>query len=88
MKKYLIVVLAGLAYCSGSFAAAQESGESTAPTYHRGETVIERTMTPSPEAASRVKYADVPFTHSQGLAEYAIDFSTLKGRELSIPIKW
>lgn len=87
MKKYLISVLAGLAYYSGSFAAAQESGENTAPTYHRGETVIERTMTPSPEAASRVKYADVPFTHSQGLAEYAIDFSTLKGRELSLPIR-
>ena len=85
--RFLFVLLPLLTICSGSFATVQESGDSTTPTYHRGETVIESTMMPSPEASSRVKYADVPFTHSQGLAEYEIDFSTLKGRELSLPIR-
>ena len=54
--------------------------------YERGATYLENTMPPSPEPASVVKYADVPFTHSTGMAEYDVPFYTLQGRELSIPI--
>ena len=54
--------------------------------YERGATYLENTMPPSPEPASVVKYADVPFTHSTGMAEYDVPFYTLPGRELSIPI--
>ena len=54
--------------------------------YERGATYLENTMPPSPEPASIVKYADVPFTHSTGMAEYDIPFYTLQGRELSVPI--
>ena len=56
------------------------------PVYKRGETVLESTLSPSPESASRVKFADVPFTHSMGLAEYEIPFTMLQGRELAFPI--
>ena len=88
MKKHfnhLTSLLCLLSLLSGHQAVAQ-SGEVFNPNYHRGETVLEKTLPPAPEAASRVKYADVPFTHSMGLAEYEVAFSTLKGRELSIPI--
>lgn len=54
--------------------------------YERGSTYLENTMPPSPEPASIVKYADVPFSHSSGLAEYDVPFHTLSGHELSIPI--
>ena len=52
----------------------------------RGTTQMENIMPPTPEAASAVKYADVPFTHSLGVAEIDIPFYTLQGRELSLPI--
>ena len=58
----------------------------TETTYERGATYLENTLPPSPEPASVVKYADVPFTHSAGLAEYNVPFYTLQGNELSIPI--
>lgn len=54
--------------------------------YERGATQLESTMPPSPESASRVRYADVPFNHSLGVAEYSVPVWTLEGRELSIPI--
>ena len=54
--------------------------------YERGATYLENTVPPSPEPASIVKYADVPFTHSAGMAEYDVPFYTLQSRELSIPI--
>ena len=54
--------------------------------YERGATYLENTMPPSPEPASAVKFADVPFTHSLGLAEYGIPIYTLEGRELTLPI--
>ena len=54
--------------------------------YHRGATQLEDILPPSPEAASRVKYADVPFTHSMGAAEYSVPIYELKGRRLTIPI--
>ena len=52
----------------------------------RGTTQMENILPPTPEAASAVKYADVPFTHSLGVAELDIPFYTLQGRELSFPI--
>ena len=47
--------------------------------YRRGTTQLEDILPPSPEAASRVKYADVPFTHSTGAAEYSVPIYELKG---------
>ncbi|MBQ1913093.1 MAG: RHS repeat-associated core domain-containing protein [Bacteroidales bacterium] len=54
--------------------------------YERGATQAEDILPPSPEAATAVKYADVPFTHSVGAAEYDIPLYELKGHQLSIPI--
>lgn len=34
--------------------------------YKRGETTIENTLPPSPEAASAAKYTDVPVSHGRG----------------------
>ncbi len=62
---------------------AQESSEVL---YERKRTILENTLPPSPEPASMVKYADVPFTHSLGLAEYQVPLYTLQGNELQIPI--
>ena len=84
-KLFTTTLLTLLALLCCNRAGAQTS-ETFNPNYHRGETVLEKTLPPAPEAASRVKYADVPFTHSMGMAEYEVAFSTLKGRELSIPI--
>lgn len=54
--------------------------------YERGATQAESILPPSPEAASVVKYAGVPFTHSLGAAEYDVPIYELKGRQLQIPI--
>lgn len=54
--------------------------------YEKGATYLENTLPPSPEPASIVKYADIPFTHSTGMAEYEVPFHVLQGRELTIPI--
>ena len=68
------------------FASCLGLSAQTETMYERGATYLENTMPPSPEPASIVKYADVPFTHSTGMAEYDVPFYTLQGRELSIPI--
>ena len=75
----LTVALMLLASCLGLHAQTETM-------YERGATYLENTVPPSPEPASIVKYADVPFTHSTGMAEYDVPFYTLQGRELSIPI--
>ena len=62
-------------------ASAQEQ-----ETFKRGATQIESILPPSPEPAAAVKYVDVPFSHSQGLAELEVPVYTMQGRELSIPI--
>lgn len=54
--------------------------------YERGASRAEDILPPSPEAASAVKYAGVPFNHSLGAAEYVVPIYELKGRQLSIPI--
>lgn len=68
------------------FASCLGLSAQTETTYERSATYLENTLPPSPEPASIVKYADVPFTHSTGMAEYDIPFYTLQGRELNIPI--
>ena len=78
-KSHLTVSLMLFASCLGLHAQTETM-------YERGATYLENTMPPSPEPASIVKYADVPFTHSTGMAEYDIPLYTLQGRELSIPI--
>ncbi|MBR1573443.1 MAG: hypothetical protein IJ652_01185 [Bacteroidales bacterium] len=55
--------------------------------YTRGTTPLEDILPASPEPASAVRYADVPFTHSLGLAEYAVPVYELAGRQLHIPIR-
>ena len=55
--------------------------------YRRGPTTVESTLPPSPGPASAVKYADVPFTHSSGMAELDIPIYTLRGMELEIGLK-
>ena len=81
MKNLRILAAASLLAAFSLPLPAQE-----APLYERGATYSEYTMPPSPGPASVVKYADVPFSHSAGLAEYDVPFYTLEGRELSIPI--
>lgn len=54
--------------------------------YQRGSTQLEDILPSSPEASSRVKYADVPFTHSMGATQYSVPLWEVKGRELSVPI--
>ena len=78
-KSHLTASLMLFASCLGLSAQSETM-------YERGATYLENTMPPSPEPASIVKYADVPFTHSTGMAEYDIPFYTLQGRELSVPI--
>ena len=68
------------------FASCLGLSAQTETMYERGATYLENTMPPSPDPASVVKYADVPFTHSTGMAEYDVPFYTLQGRELSVPI--
>jgi hypothetical protein len=80
MKKYNIATtLILLMSCMGLSAQ-------TEITYKRGATYLENTVPPSPEPASQVKYADIPFNHSSGMAEYEVPFYTLEGSELNIPI--
>ena len=80
VKAYLTILLLTLC-CWAHDAVAQ-----TEVSYKRGATQLEDILPPSPEAASRVKYADVPFTHSMGAAEYSVPIYELKGRRLTIPI--
>ena len=81
MRKINILTVAFilLVFCLGLSAQ-------TGSIYERGSTYDENTMPPSPEPASVVKYAGVPFSHSSGLAEYDVPFHTLSGHELNIPI--
>ena len=55
--------------------------------YKRGATQLEDILPPSPEAASRVKYADVPFTHSTGgaLTFESAPFDRLTARRVHRP---
>ena len=80
MKKIFITIALSMAMMCPLWAQESES------VYQRGATQLESIMPPTPESSSRVKYADVPFTHSLGAAELDIPLYTLEGRELSIPI--
>lgn len=80
MKKLFVAITLMMASLLSAFAQQEES------VYQRGATQLESIMPPTPESSSRVKYADVPFSHSLGAAELDIPLYTLEGRELSIPI--
>ncbi len=80
-----ILLAAGLWSAIPQRMRAQDSGSSGIG-YERGATQTERILPPSPEAASAVRYADVPFTHSLGLAEYTVPVYELSGRQLRLPI--
>ena len=80
MKQFFLAIVLSMALMCPIWA---QEGESV---YQRGATQLESIMPPTPESSSRVKYADVPFTHSLGAAELDIPLYTLEGRELSIPI--
>ena len=54
--------------------------------YHRDKSLSEIVLPPSPESLSQTKYADIPFTHSTGMAELSVPIYVLEGRELTIPI--
>lgn len=84
MKRLCLLPILFSLFLTAQVSLAEEQGPN--PVYKRGETVLEQTLPPSPESASKVKYADVPFTHSQGLAEYVIPFSPLEGCELTVPV--
>ena len=67
MKKIILAIILTMASLLPVLA------QGTSP-FVRGETQLESILPPSPEAASAVKYADVPFTHSLGVAEIDIPF--------------
>ena len=81
MRQLLTMLLAIVLLCPTIRLTAQ-----TDVSYRRGATQLEDILPASPEASSRVKYADVPFTHSTGAAEYSVPIWELKGRRLTIPI--
>ena len=83
MKKLFATLLAA-AIATAAHHPAQADRDPV--TYERGPTRLENTLPPSPEPASAVKYSDVPFTHSFGMAELDIPVYTIAGRELSIPV--
>lgn len=77
-----LIVLSAWIFLSVSFPSAAQ-GQTV---YKRGATQLENLLPPAPEAASAVRFVDVPFSHSQGLACLDIPVYTVKGRELSIPV--
>lgn len=77
-----LIVLSAWIFLSVSFHSAAQ-GQTV---YKRGATQLESLLPPAPEAASAVRFVDVPFSHSQGLACLDIPVYTVKGRELSIPV--
>lgn len=77
-----LIVLSAWIFLSVSFHSAAQ-GKTV---YKRGATQLESLLPPAPEAASAVRFVDVPFSHSQGLACLDIPVYTVKGRELSIPV--
>ena len=82
MRRPLTLLLLALSL----FAAMTTAKAQSAVTYQRGKTLIEDILPPSPEAASKTKYASIPFTQSLGAAMCSVPLWELKGRELTIPI--
>ena len=79
-------LLAWAVMLTGHLTAAPSIHAQNEVSYERGATQAEHILPPSPEAASAVKYAGVPFSHCMGAAEYEVPLYELKGRELRIPI--
>lgn len=86
MKTIQTTVIAWAMIILGFLSIGQKLLAQNEAMYQRGMTQAENILPPSPEAASAVKYADVPFTHSLGAAEYYVPLYEIKGRQLSIPI--
>lgn len=82
LKKLIKLIVSAWIFLSVSFPSAAQ-GQTV---YKRGATQLENLLPPAPEAASAVRFVDVPFSHSQGLACLDIPVYTVNGRELSIPI--
>lgn len=55
--------------------------------YHRGETEVEMVTPPTPEAASRTRYVDIPVSYGMGTATMEVPIYELKGRHLSVPVR-
>lgn len=86
MNKLKLFCAALMLASSIAVAGQNSSSASDTPIYKRGKTCLESTLPPSPEAASVVKYADIPFIHSTGAAQLDIPFHSLKGKELTINV--
>lgn len=54
--------------------------------YKRGTTYMESTLPPTPEAASAVKYVDIPLQYDMGVAHLDVPLYELAGKEISVPI--
>ncbi len=54
--------------------------------YKRGVTYMESTLPPAPEAASAVKYVDIPLLYDMGIAHLDIPLYELAGKEISVPV--
>ena len=88
MKKLKLLLAAIMMISSAAMygQAASSASETDTPVYRRGITFLESAFPPAPESAAAVKYADIPFLHSTGAAMLEIQFYTLKGKELSVPV--
>ncbi len=86
MNKLKLFCAALMLASSIAVAGQNSSSASDTPMYKRGKTCLEYTLPPSPEAASVVKYADIPFIYSTGAAQLDIPFHSLKGKELTINV--
>ena len=64
---------------------AQVAGDAL---YKRGATDLENTYPPSPEPSSAVKYADLPMSYCEGLADLGVPIYTMSGRELNIDLSF
>lgn len=86
IMRFLLATILTLSPALASGQTTASAGDAGTPVYRRGNTFLESAFPPSPEAASVVKYADIPFVHSTGAAMLEIPFHTLKGKELEIPV--
>lgn len=86
MKKFNILRIALLLVMAGNWAMSPLHAEEQSGVYKRGATYLEQSLLPSPEAASVIKYTDIPFDYATGAFTMNIPLYTLQGKYLSIPI--
>ncbi len=86
-KQFLLAAMMMVSSMAHSFGQGVASGDSSgSPAYKRGDTYLENTLPPSPEATSVTKYAGIPMNQNYGMLTFDVPCYTLKGKELSIPI--